>query len=268
MAVVMAALQVGAQALTPRDPAFLIWGSGANGGSVYAPGAFIIYGQPNVSAAVFQNLLAYYTFDNSGNFGADSVGSLSLTKNGSPGATTGVVNGAISLLNNSSDSLSHADVAGLRIDGSTSFTIAGWFLASSSGFDEILIAKNTANYQLKLNASAMSTLTFTLFNTTSGSTSVTSTASVHASQWTFFAMWYDKPGNTINIYVADPFNNSMNSAAFTGTPGASANSTFVAGFSSGLSGIPVAFDAMGIWDRVVTSAELAYLYNNGSGRQL
>jgi hypothetical protein len=209
---------------------------------------------------LYNSLLAYYTFDNGGSLGADSTSdAYNLTPSGSPASVAGVVNNAASVTG--SAGFSRADQVNFRIDGSTSFTVAGWYYVPAGAGTIQLFNKLVNAYALTYNASGLDTIVkFTVYNTAS-TPFAASIAVLPLNQWNYVVAWYDQPSATVNIQMN---NGTVVSTGITGTPGTAgggADSTFLLNYSASTE----KYDEMGIWARTLTTAERTRLYNGGSG---
>jgi hypothetical protein len=78
--------------------------------------------------------------------------------------------------------------------------------------------------------------------------------------------WYDNDANTLNIQIDNGTVHTASAPAGGGAPDGTHN--FNLGSSGSGSYMPGRIDATGIWKRVLTSDERAYLWNNGTGREI
>jgi Concanavalin A-like lectin/glucanases superfamily len=249
-----------AQPMTLNDPALLIGAKSANvaggGGSPSVVGGSPV---PVFNPAnLLNNLVAYYSFNNTANLGADSSGNgYQLSTNATVNDATGINGNAVTISSN--NHLYVADNALFRIDGSTSYTIAGWFAFPTSAPAISIIVKSSANYELDWSSS--SNVTFTVYKTTGGSYSAA--VPVTSTNWVFIAAWYNLASGTVNISIN---NGTPSTTVFSGTPGtSSSNADLDFDGSPASPSVQYGFDEVAFWNRLLSSAELNYLYNSGAG---
>lgn len=223
--------------------------------------------------ALSDNLVAYYSLDEASGNAIDSHGSNDLTDNNTVGAGTGIVNGGRDFEDSSSESFSIADNADLSM-GDIDFTVQAWVKLESKPLINCgIVAKwdfgaGTREYDIiyrngsfedvfGIQVSADGT-TPTNLNSTAGSPST--------GTWYCLHMWHDATNNQIGISVnaGTPDTQSYSSGVLNST------SPFTIGAVSN-SGSPTSFfdgmiDEVGIWKRVLSSAERTELYNSGNGR--
>lgn len=205
---------------------------------------------------------------------ADSYGANTLTNNNAVTFAAGKVGNAANFAAASSQYLSRADNATLRLGG-TSFTIAFWVnLANKSG-TRALVTKydpgaNKRSYELDY-TNATDRFRFVLSSDGLAGTTVVLLAdnfgAPAAGVWYFVVVTYTLGTGQMSISVN---NGTANTATLSG--GAfNGDNAFAIGarFNSGAVDIPHdgLIDAVGIWKRVLTNTEIAYLYNSGTGRE-
>jgi len=258
------------QPMTIRDPAFLVNQqnySVIGGGVGGANGPSVVGGRP-IPGQLYVGLQAYYSFDNSANFGLSATGALSLTEYGTPGASTlvtGVVSGAVNVISDTFG-VTDAPAPALRIDGSSSFTIAGWFKIPSGTPTKSLLFKpssgsNPVNYAINFDGSGVGVISFVVGNTLGGSAVATVTGVTETNVWVYVTAWYDSVYRTVNLEI----NNGPSASAYLpGAPGVTGswgNFQIDGGGSDNCE-----YDQIGIWRRTLNFYERRYIYNGGSGR--
>ena len=171
-----------------------------------------------------------------------------------------------------SEYLSITDPANLRI-GTDSFTLCFWvyFDSLSAGGNGIVskstgLTDSTREYDAAYDGAGNNDIEFHIYTSTSAfSARATNLGAPSTATWYFVVAWYDSSAATINIQVN---NGNINSSAVTGTPNAVSSSEFAIGRYS--PSTPIYLNGrvgqFGVWKRVLTTAEKAFLYNSGSGR--
>lgn len=198
------------------------------------------------------NLEAFWKLGEASGSRADSSGnSRTLTDNNSVGQATGKVGNAAQFNAASSRYLSAADAAWCSF-GNESFTVAGWIYLDSAGAEAAVLGKNT-EWRCTVTTGRRPRLVLP-------STSLSYSAALSLSTWYFVVWQYDAAADLIRIGV----NN--------GTPETAADST---GATDGTNELRVGrqgsayfdgrIDALGIWRRVLSAAEITQLYNSGNG---
>lgn len=154
--------------------------------------------------------------------------------------------------------------------GNIAFTIAGWFNFTNNAFAGSVIVKDDGGSQREHAALRLQTSTDRLYGNIFDGTSTTVAVPaagqvISLNTWYFGATTY-APGSpgTMTQFL----NTSKQTGTATGTPGVSAAPLCIGGDtrsfnSSGLGGSVM---RAGLWKRVLSDDELAYLYNGGQGR--
>ncbi len=214
--------------------------------------------------ALSDNLVAYYSLEDAN----DALGSNNLTNNATVTFTSGQVANAATL-NGTSQYLSHASNATFQT-GDIDFTVAAWVKATSLAATIDIIAKwtVTGNHREYLLTYNQPTNRFRWFVSKDGTASVSVDATTFGAPSTatyyFIAVWHDSVANVIGIRV------NGGGADTTNTSTGVVSSTSVFGIGSrgdgGATFWPGQIDEVGLWKRVLTSAEITDLYNGGSGR--
>jgi hypothetical protein len=195
------------------------------------------------------NLEAFWkladTSDASGN-------SRTLTNNGVVTFVAGKVGNAAQLTAASTQYLSRADEAGLSF-GNEDFSLSAWFYLDSLGVARPIINKNTTEW--RLGVTAANKVIWQL-----PSTNLTHSLTLSVSTWYHVVATYDATANLMAVIVND------------GTPETAADSTGATDSTNELriGRLGTAYwngklDAIGMWRRVLTAAEITQLYAAGSG---
>lgn len=197
----------------------------------------------------------------------DSVGSLNLTANNNPLGVTGKVGKGRQIVPASSQSLTIADNAALRVQNA-SFAIYCWFNVASSASSQYLVSKAASStataveYGLRVATNGA----IGMLKSDGSLSPILGGATITYNVWNFVAFWYDLALNTMYIQLNNGAINSL--AANTGFAG-------TGDFAIGKLGAAASNYANGIIDEVsfakgdfLTADERAFLYNSGAGRAI
>lgn len=182
----------------------------------------------------------------------DSLGNNHLTQHGSVSSASGILGTAGVFDTNNYLQASNANV--YDYPSGQSFTFACWVYPTTLSAFGMVIGKNF-RYDLRL-GSVANTWDFTR---TDGVGSSATTGTVTANTWHFLCAWYDAVAGTLNLSV-----NNNTPVTITNTPGIVNTDTFEIGARTGANPFIGRIDEVGVWNRVLTSAEITKLYNGGS----
>ena len=201
------------------------------------------------------NLEAFWKLDEASGSRADSSGNgRTLTDNNTVTQATGKVGNAAQFTAANSEYLSRADEAGLSFGNNVSFSISVWVYGDTwTGAQREIINKNTTEWRLRISNAGRPIFSLP------GST-LTHSATLSLATWYHIVAWYDAVADVSGMAIND------------GTPETTADAT---GATDGTNELRVGrlgtayfdgrIDALGIWRRVLTAAEITQLYNSGSG---
>jgi hypothetical protein len=203
------------------------------------------------------DLVAYWNLQETAGTRFDSTAnSNNLTDNGSVGSSTGIVGDAANF--DGTNTLSLASNSAVTLDGTTDFTIAGWFKTSSTATQTIVgkeIASSTASEYLLFVTSGTN-----LYWRVGNSSGTLIKSGLSTGSWNFFVAQYDTSTGDIGLSVNGGSFITTAATPFTITDafylGSRDNSSL---FFNGL------LDEVGIWKRLLTLLEITGLYNSGSG---
>jgi hypothetical protein len=223
--------------------------------------------------AVITNLVSYWPCNEASGNLLDVHGSNTLTEtSGTIDATTGKVGGARDFEVGDTEYFEIADNASLS-PGDTTFTFAAWVQLESTGADRVVIGK----YQTTSNQREY----FLLYNNTSSrfefrvtSTGASSpTGSVLANPlgapttgtWYYVVAGHDHVANQlfISVNAGTEDTTSYSAGVFNGTGAFHIGSLGTAGGAQHWDGL---VDEVGYWAKRLSAAEIAWLYNGGTGR--
>jgi len=210
------------------------------------------------------SLSAFYSLETTS--WTDDVGSNSLTGNGSPTVTTGIVGNGVNLVSASSQFLSHANAAAFQLGNN--FSIQVWVnLASNITSDDFpLISKNDGGfsnreYGMGARFTSANFWSFEIYDVGGTAANVVSSVNMTTGSWFHLVATFD--GTTVKFYV-------NNNSPDTITPSFSipaSTSTFMIGHDGqDLGFVNGVIDQVGLWKgRVLTAGDVALLYNSGAG---
>ena len=226
------------------------------------------------NSSLYDRLVSYWRLDEaSGAVRVDDFGGNNLANNNNVSQVAGKVGNASQFVSASEQSLSLASNASLQT-GDIDFTFAGWVYLDSLTTHRLILSKYNGagaasfEYWLLYNQTP-NRFQFGVSDTGDGSdvTSVNADTlgAPSTATWYFVQAWHDAGSNVIQIRVN---NAGADSAAHTGGVFAGTNV-----FRVGSDGPQTGFmngrlDAWGFWKRLLTTAELNFLYNGGNGLEL
>lgn len=206
--------------------------------------------------------VSYWKLDESSGNAADSVGSNTLTNNGTTGYTACLINNGIDLgTANSTKYLSRADALGLTQAGDRTFSVWIKMRTEQSGTSDILNIgfQGASGYYMRL---AYYYDAGTRYLTDGARASGTEYA-VNLGTTNWHHLVYVKSSTNFTLYVDGV-------SRMTGTTGTAnvASSYFSAGANAAGSLFLNAYmDECGVWSRALSSTEITSLYNSGNGLQ-
>jgi hypothetical protein len=210
-------------------------------------------------------LVSYWKLDEASGNRLDSKSLHALTSVNSVGSSAGKIGDAASfaaassqyLEGPSSDTLPTRDQA---------FSITAWAYLTATVANQMVISswdEATNNRHFQVFAGTAATAWRLTVGTTGASSVAVNSASVTLNQWAFLCV-RSEPGGSIQLSVNDANNNTTS----LGTPTSATKVKLLVGarynttpqlFFNGL------IDEVGIWNRVLTNAEVTKLYNGGNG---
>lgn len=224
---------------------------------------------PAVPSPLLTNLIAYYALDEASGNAVDSFGSNTLTEtSGTIASAAGKVNLARDFEAGDTEYFEIADNAALST-GDIDWTWAGWVNAETLASNPVIANKGWQNtpdanseWILFYNTST-SRFNFTKMVAAQVTVAATTFGAASTATWYFVVIAHDAVNNLMRISVNDGTVDTTSSS----TGMNDGNRAFQIGASSanGLwwDGL---LDESGFWKRVLTSAEITWLYNSGAGR--
>jgi hypothetical protein len=214
-------------------------------------------GSASADTDMTTNLVACWDLDEDSGVRYDAYSTNDLTDNNTVGQAAGRIDSAAMFAAANSEYLS-INGANFRF-GNTSWTISTWIYLDNTSADHGVYALQ-GEYDLYYRQSS-SGFRLTIYDgSATAVATVTYTGGVSAETWLNVVSVYDAASGTAIVYV----NNSSTSVASGGTPGSSTNALYFGRrlFSYSSSRL----DLIGVWNRVLDTTEISWLYNSGAGR--
>lgn len=223
------------------------------------------------NSTLLNNCQAFWPLDEVSAGRNDFASTNNLTDNNSVASTTGIVGTAASFSAGSSQRLTIADNAALSMGSGQSFTIGAFINvgAVANGTTYALLAKGTgtaATHEYALVHTGNGSTTALKFQISNGSTltTVTWATNLSASTWCHVVAGYDAVNGQAFLTVN---NATQQTTAHTSGAQDSTNAFAIGAYSGGTNYLTGYVDAVGVWKRVLTTAEITELYNSGAGVQ-
>ena len=218
-------------------------------------------------SSLLTSVVAFWKLEEASGTRVDATGrGNDLAPTNTPGNAAGKIGNAISLLPASTQYASIADTADLSMGAGVRCTFAGWFNCTDMSavrmiFSKFTPAGNQREYRLYVFTDG-SVHFGVSSNGTASFEAATGAGVVTAGNWYYFAAWYDGSNIKVQINNGTVFSTAFSADIFNGT------SPFQLGQETAetlkMNGL---IDALGIWKRVLSAAELTANYNGGAGVQ-
>jgi hypothetical protein len=217
---------------------------------------------------LLNNLVVYWKMDETSGTRFDSTAnSINLTAINTVGSGTGIINNAAKLIRPNNELLRHPNDTVLQM-GDIDFTIAFWFKATSLPDHMGLVSKydSSAEEYLVDWLDSTEVLRFVVWDGSSFGVTTLSFPATQTGDWYFVVAWHDATNDTINLQLFDGATNPTSTTAHS-TGVAVDTAVFEVGrfLSNNTYCFNGLIDEVGIWKRVLTSAERVELYDNGLG---
>jgi hypothetical protein len=212
--------------------------------------------------ALTDNLVAYWTLDESSGNADDSVGTNDLTNYNTTAYATGKINNGLDLESSSSNyMLSPA------FSGGTSWTYSFWFKPESL-IDQVIVGQDDVDAN-RIFSHIFGDTNVTFYGWKSDGTIKHTASTAHGmatGSWYHWVCVWDSAGNMQAYKNGSPFASGV---ATTGNAKATSeelcigrqNSSSPTYYSDGV------VDEVGVWSRALTASEVTALYNDGDGLQ-
>jgi hypothetical protein len=219
-----------------------------------------------MASSLLTNLQAYWALDEASGTRADShTGGHTLTDNNTTGSGTGKISLGADFDSIANEFLSLADHADLSM-GAISFSISLWAKIETKTSDMTLIHKGT-NTSALTEYHVFYDMSADRFAFTVGDGSVANTIQAVAAGSPSSGVWYHiiathENGVGLRIRIDNQFQNTVGHT--TGSQD-TAGSLEIGDFSSGSTNFNGLIDEVGVWKKLLSSVEIAQLYNSGNG---
>ena len=224
-------------------------------------------------ATLSTSLVSYWELEETSGTRVDSHGSNDLTDNNTVTSTTGIQGTAASFDKTNSEFLSISDASQSGLDFSGDFSFSCWVKRAGVGVNVYLFAKRqvSSNNGFQINIDSDDTLLINYYNA-GNTTSIRSDATVYDSgdigNWVHIAFKVD-----VSAATAEVWKNGSALGATAATSAATSVGNSTEGFSIGVVKIGANYydyydsdmDEVGVWSKLLSSAEVSDLYNSGSG---
>ena len=210
--------------------------------------------------ALADNLVAWYKFDESSGNAADSVGSKTLTNNSSVPFVAGKINNAADFEASSVHNFSRTDTA---FSQGGDFTVSAWIKSESNGGAEgsgiVLYTTSESEGDWVL---ALDGVEITFYGRTTGGSWARSNGGA-ISTGTWYHVVGRRSGGTRTIWI----NGVSQTLTTPGTSTGWGQQNFCLGvfYPDPTWSFDGLVDMVGVWSRAISNAEVAELYNSGTG---
>lgn len=209
------------------------------------------------------NLVSYWKLDESSGNAADSIGSNTGANTGVTYTTGKINNGAV--FDSATDLLDCGTNSSLNL--TSSYTIAGWLKPSSlptSGNQAVWVARESGGGYYASLYNNGGTQYLRLVNQNGANNSITDIAySLSTSVFTHVAWVYDDTADTMTLYINGASQGTGTSKIY--SPGSVTTNFYIGTYLSSVLPYSGMIDELGIWSRALSSTEVSYLYNSGTG---
>lgn len=219
-----------------------------------------------VASTLLNGLISLWEFDEVSGNAVDTVRSLDLIANNSPGTSSGLLaTGNARTLNGTNQTFSRTSTAELAF-GNESFSITCWVSINSfSNTRDILGKWGTNSEYILIYSNSLNRFEWVVSDSADTVNRVTATTAGAPSTGTTYMICVTHDAENDNIGICVNAGAVDTQAHSTGVRVGS-NNFIVGGRASGLVNfVPGTVDQIAVWGRVLTSAEITELYNGGNG---
>ena len=246
--------------------AFRFYEDGAEDTSIAiaAQSTNIVRGMPY--PPLIDQLVSYWPLNEASGDAVDIHGANTLTDTNTVTSTTGLVGNAREFTSANAEKLTRTDNATLSVGDD--FTWAGWMYLKSVSTTQTLVAKynGSPNLEYIFYFSTGSGFRFVASSdgAVTGLTQVNQTIAYNTpNAWVFVVAWHNATANTLNMQIN---NGTVDSVSHSGGVYNGTSSLEVGYNTAVVEGGNCLIDELGLWKRILTPAELTWLYNGGAGR--
>mgnify|MGYP001066256040 CR=1 FL=1 len=230
----------------------------------------ILLGKRAARSSLLNGLVAYWKMDESSDGSgqverADSgPNAFTLTDYNTTPSGTGIVSSGAAFASANSEYLGRVDDAKLRTGAAVFFDF--WVKRASLATQAILSKGDTANTTGEFVVYLTNAPSFVFrLRTTAGNQNLTLNGGPNTNVWTYYYCYYDAGAGKI---YAGMNNGAVQELAISGTPYTGNGSLYVGGqlYNAGVTNFfNGLIDEVGVWDRILTTAEITARYNGGAG---
>lgn len=220
--------------------------------------------------SILDRLVSYWAMEQTSGNRTDSNLATTLVDNNSVTYGNGIIrNGAQFTLANSEYLSTVSNDTALFSFGDTDYTIAAWVYLDSKATSQLFASKYSSDSVRDFILQYVTGSDFFRFIVYDGGSTiignVSSSAGVNTGAWYFIVAYHDATNNLVGVSVNG---GAPTTAATTGTAASTASLFYVSGREGGstFQYFDGKVDEYGVWRRVLSAAEIAYLYNNGRGK--
>jgi len=214
--------------------------------------------------ALIDSIVAYWKLNEASGNATDEVASFDLTDNSSVGAVTGHIDGGRGDFT-SPDFLNSSSV--LAIASNIDYSISCWLERTDTTNEDVALSAgdntNTGDYEAFLNLDVDEKPKFYTATRAGSTVSITAAAGISQDTWTHVVMTHIGSSNLMELWV-----NGVSEGTATGVVQTTTKARFEIGRRhrvGGVFGPDINVDEVGIWSKVLADAEVAELYNSGTG---
>lgn len=220
--------------------------------------------------SILDRLVSYWAMEQTSGNRTDSNLATTLVDNNSVTYGNGIIrNGAQFTLANSEYLSTVSNDTALFSFGDTDYTIAAWVYLDSKATSQLFASKYSSDSVRDFILQYVTGSDFFRFIVYDGGSTiignVSSSAGVNTGAWYFIVAYHDAANNLVGVSVNG---GAPTTAATIGTAASTASLFYVSGREGGstFQYFDGKVDEYGVWRRVLSAAEIAYLYNNGRGK--
>jgi hypothetical protein len=213
------------------------------------------------------SLISHWRLNESSGSRADAHGTNTLTDDSSVGSTTGKIGSAANFVASSTDSLSRADNADLRLTA-TNASICCWVKLTTKTVDHVYVSKWGTGFDLEYGLQYSQSTDRLRFVVGNGTTNFVATADAFGSPstgvWYFLQARIDDTAKTAEISINAA---GWNSVSYNGSIKNGTNIFYVGRRVAAATPnyADASIDSLSIWKRKLSDAEFAKLYRAGNG---
>lgn len=223
--------------------------------------------------ALIDNLVSYWKLDESSGTRADAHGSNDLTDVNTVAAATGIINDGADFESTNNESLTISDASQVGLDMTDDMSVSLWMkIESFPGSKQLAFwdkYKATANQRSVIFQviGSSQVLECRVWSSTDGNSNSTTTNTLSAGTWYHIVVTYNASTGAIKIYIDGT--EASYSTSTTGASNIAQNTENIRigarSYDTNINPFDGIMDEYGVWNKVLSSAEVTELYNSGAG---